>query len=91
MTESPPFSTMRDEPTPGKFLFYFLTSGLVVILTLFLFKLGGPLTEERIKTLGIIKMNDYIKSGSRQQFWEEYYVRVVMQVKMIKVDSNQTG
>ncbi len=41
---------------------------------------GGPLTEERIKTLGIVKMNDYIKSGTRQQFWEEYYVRVVMQV-----------
>ncbi len=41
---------------------------------------GGPLTEERIKTLGIVKMNDYIKSGTRHQFWEEYYVRVVMQV-----------
>jgi hypothetical protein len=41
---------------------------------------GGPLTEERIKTLGVVKMNDYIKSGTRQQFWEEYYVRVIMQV-----------
>ena len=26
-------------------------------------------------------MNDYIKSGTRQQFWEEYYVRVIMQVQ----------
>ena len=41
---------------------------------------GGPLTEERIATLGIVKMNDYVKTGTRQQFWEEYYVRVVMQV-----------
>lgn len=40
---------------------------------------GGPLTEERIGTLGIVKMNDYVKTGTRQQFWEEYYVRVVMQ------------
>ena len=42
---------------------------------------GGPLTEDRIQTLGIVKMNDYVKSGTRQQFWEEYYVRVIMQVK----------
>jgi hypothetical protein len=41
---------------------------------------GGPLTEDRIKTLGIVKMNNYVKSGTRQQFWEEYYVRVIMQV-----------
>ena len=43
--------------------------------------LGGPLTSERIKELGIIKMNDYLSTGTRQQFWEEYYVKVVMQVK----------
>jgi hypothetical protein len=41
---------------------------------------GGPLTTDRIKDLGIIKMNDYLASGTRQQFWEEYYVRVIMQV-----------
>ena len=41
---------------------------------------GGPLTPERIKELGIIKMNDYLSTGTRQQFWEEYYVKVVMQV-----------
>ncbi len=44
---------------------------------------GGPLTEERIATLGIVKMNDYVKTGTRQQFWEEYYVRVVMQVHSV--------
>ena len=42
---------------------------------------GGPLTNERIKELGIIKMNDYLATGTRQQFWEEYYVKVVMQVR----------
>lgn len=41
---------------------------------------GGPLTMERIKELGIVKMNDYLATGTRQQFWEEYYVKVVMQV-----------
>ena len=41
---------------------------------------GGPLTPDRIKELGIIKMNDYLSTGTRQQFWEEYYVKVVMQV-----------
>ena len=41
---------------------------------------GGPLTNDRIKELGIIKMNDYLSTGTRQQFWEEYYVKVVMQV-----------
>ena len=35
---------------------------------------------ERIKEMGIIKMNDYLSTGTRQQFWEEYYVKVVMQV-----------
>ena len=41
---------------------------------------GGPLTEERIKDLGVIKMNDYLISGTRPQFWEEYYVKVIMHV-----------
>ena len=41
---------------------------------------GGPLTPERIKELGITKMNEYLTHGTRQQFWEEYYVKVVMQV-----------
>ena len=41
---------------------------------------GGPLTEERIKELGIIKMNDYLSSGTRPQFWEEYFVKVIMHV-----------
>ena len=43
---------------------------------------GGPLTMERIKEMGIIKMNDYLSTGTRQQFWEEYYVKVVMQVSI---------
>ena len=41
---------------------------------------GGPLTDERIKELGVIKMNDYLSSGTRPQFWEEYFVKVIMHV-----------
>ena len=41
---------------------------------------GGPLTEERIKDLGVIKMNDYLSNGTRPQFWEEYFVKVIMHV-----------
>lgn len=41
---------------------------------------GGPLTPDRVASLGIVKMNDYLVSGTRQQFWEEYYVKVIMQV-----------
>ena len=41
---------------------------------------GGPLTEERIKELGVIKMNEYLSSGTRPQFWEEYFVKVIMHV-----------
>ena len=41
---------------------------------------GGPLTEERIKELGVIKMNDYLANGTRPQFWEEYFVKVIMHV-----------
>ena len=41
---------------------------------------GGPLTEERIKELGVIKMNDYLSNGTRPQFWEEYFVKVIMHV-----------
>ncbi|CAB4068377.1 Protein bric-a-brac 1,Protein tramtrack, alpha isoform,Protein tramtrack, beta isoform,Protein bric-a-brac 2 [Lepeophtheirus salmonis] len=40
---------------------------------------GGPLTMERIQDLGVIKMNDYLMSGTRQQFWDEYFIKVVMQ------------
>ena len=47
---------------------------------------GGPLTMERIKEMGIIKMNDYLSTGTRQQFWEEYYVKVVMQVSIKIID-----
>jgi len=52
---------------------------------------GGPLTNERIKELGIIKMNDYLATGTRQQFWEEYYVKVVMQAVRNKEIDMKTG
>jgi len=52
---------------------------------------GGPLTMERIKELGIIKMNDYLSTGTRQQFWEEYYVKVVMQAVRNKEIDMKTG
>ncbi len=51
---------------------------------------GGPLTMERIKELGIIKMNDYLSTGTRQQFWEEYYVKVVMQVRNLNEFSGKS-
>merc|ERR1711997_786731 len=52
---------------------------------------GGPLTNKRIKELGIIKMNDYLATGTRQQFWEEYYVKVVMQAVRNKEIDMKTG
>jgi hypothetical protein len=45
---------------------------------------GGPLTEERIKELGVIKMNDYLSNGTRPQFWEEYFVKVIMHVSFFQ-------
>ena len=30
--------------------------------------------------LGVIKMSDYLNKGTRQQFWEENFVKGVMQV-----------
>ena len=41
---------------------------------------GGPLTEERIKGLGVVKLNDYLVNGTRPQFWEEHFVKVIMHV-----------
>ncbi len=41
---------------------------------------GGPLTAERLGELGIVKMNDYLSNGTRQQFWEEYFVKVILHV-----------
>jgi len=37
-----------------------------------------PLTPEKVASWGIIKMNDYLVSGTRQQYWEEYFVKHVM-------------
>jgi len=36
------------------------------------------LTPEQVASWGIIKMNDYLISGTRQQYWEEYFVKHVM-------------
>ena len=41
---------------------------------------GGPLTEDRIKRLGVVKLNDYLANGTRPQFWEEHFVKVIMHV-----------
>lgn len=48
---------------------------------------GGPLTEERIKGLGVVKLNDYLVNGTRPQFWEEHFVKVIMHaVKNKEID-----
>lgn len=36
------------------------------------------LSAEKVASWGIIKMNDYLVSGTRQQYWEEYFVKNVM-------------
>ena len=38
------------------------------------------LSAEKVASWGIIKMNDYLVSGTRQQYWEEYFVKNVMAV-----------
>ena len=43
---------------------------------------GGPLTASRVASLGIVKMSAYLVTGTRQQFWEEYFVKVIMQVSL---------
>ena len=48
---------------------------------------GGPLTADRVAALGIVKMNAYLVTGTRQQFWEEYFVKVIMQVSAIQETS----
>ena len=45
---------------------------------------GGPLTADRVTSLGIVKMNAYLVTGTRQQFWEEYFVKVIMQVSALR-------
>ena len=49
---------------------------------------GGPLTAERVASLGIVKMNAYLVTGTRQQFWEEYFVKVIMQVGWQTLEKN---
>ena len=40
----------------------------------------ATLSAETVSSWGIIKMNDYLVSGTRQQYWEEYFVKNVMGV-----------
>ena len=50
---------------------------------------GGPLTASRVASLGIVKMSAYLVTGTRQQFWEEYFVKVIMQVNQLLKESSQ--
>ncbi len=45
---------------------------------------GGPLTSERLSELGIVKLNDYLAKGTRSQFWEEHFVKVIMHVSTLR-------
>ena len=42
----------------------------------------STLSPELVASWGIIKMNDYLVSGTRQQYWEEYFVKNVMGVSV---------
>merc|ERR1719237_1401429 len=47
----------------------------------------SSLTPEQVASWGIIKMNDYLVSGTRQQYWEEFFVKHVMSaVKNKEID-----
>eukprot|EP00092_Neocalanus_flemingeri_P007042 GFUD01007606.1.p1 GENE.GFUD01007606.1~~GFUD01007606.1.p1 ORF type:complete len:568 (-),score=141.64 GFUD01007606.1:432-2135(-) len=47
----------------------------------------SSLTPDQVASWGIIKMNDYLVSGTRQQYWEEYFVKHVMSaVKNKEID-----
>lgn len=47
----------------------------------------SSLTTEQIASWGIVKMNDYLVSGTRQQYWEEFFVKHVMSaVKNKEID-----
>lgn len=61
--------TSRNCDTPGSMNGQFATS----------------LTPDQVASWGIIKMNDYLISGTRQQYWEEYFVKHVMSVSALNV------
>ena len=42
------------------------------------------LSAEYLSALGVIKMSDYLITGTKQQFWEEHFVKVIMQVSQCK-------
>ena len=37
----------------------------------------------QVASWGIMKMNDYLVSGTRQQYWEEFFVKHVMSVSLL--------
>ena len=41
---------------------------------------GGPLTPQRVRELGIVRMSEYLNTGTRQQFWDEDFVKIILQV-----------
>ena len=41
------------------------------------------LSAEYLSALGVIKMSDYLITGTKQQFWEEHFVKVIMQVSVM--------
>ena len=42
----------------------------------------GNVHFAQVASWGIIKMNDYLVSGTRQQYWEEFFVKHVMSVRL---------
>jgi len=45
------------------------------------------LSQEKIESWGVVKMNDYLVAGTRQQYWEEIFVKHVMEsVKNKEID-----
>ena len=47
----------------------------------------NPLTLDKVSSWGVIKMNEYLVTGTRQQYWEEHFVKNVMEsVKNKEID-----
>ena len=43
------------------------------------------LSAEYEAALDIIKLSDYLITGTKQQFWEEHFVKVIMQGWSVKI------
>jgi len=39
----------------------------------------NPLTLDKVASWGVVKMNEYLVTGTRQQYWEENFVKNVME------------